>query len=71
MDDIRRQWLATIERYRLSAERPDDDSYCCRHLETASADELLAIQSEKLQVAVRYVYETIPLYRRKFDRIGL
>ncbi len=71
MEEIRRQWLETVERYRLSAKRPDDESYWCRRLDTVSADELHAIHSEKLRVAVGYVYEAIPFYRRKFDRIGL
>lgn len=71
MSETRRQWVETLERYRRNAERPDNDRYWSTALDTASADELRAIQSAKLRVAVRYVYEHIPFYRRKFDRSGL
>ena len=65
------KWLEIIDRYRLSPERPDSENFWSTKLETASADELRHIQNEKLRVAADYVYEYIPFYRRKFDRIGL
>ncbi len=71
MNDIRAEWLATIQQYQFSPDRPDNDQFWCTHLDTASQDELRAMQGEKLRVAVRYAYECIPFYRRKFDRIGL
>jgi phenylacetate-CoA ligase len=71
MSDIRAEWLALIRKYRLSPDRPDNDQFWCTRLDTASQEELRALQSEKLRVAVRYAYARIPLYRRKFDRIGL
>src|SRR5260370_1356403 len=71
MNDIRAEWLATIQRYQFSPDRPDNDQFWCTRLDTASQDELHTIQSEKLRVAVRYAYECIPFYRRKFDRIRL
>src|SRR5947209_17930391 len=71
MSDIRTEWIATIQQYKLSPDRPDNDKFWCTQLDTASQEELRAIQSEKLRVAVRYAYECVPFYRRKFDRIGL
>ncbi len=71
MSDIRTQWIDTMQRYRLSTDQPDNEQFWCTQLDTAPQKELRAIQSEKLQVAVRYVYECIPFYRHKFDRIGL
>lgn len=71
MSDIRAEWLAMIRKYQLSLDRPDSDQFWCSRLDTASQEELRAIQSEKLRVAVCYAYECIPFYRRKFDRIGL
>ena len=71
MSDIREEWIATLQKYRLSPDRPDNERFWCTGLDTASQEELRAIQSEKLRVAVRYVYECIPFYRRKFDAIGL
>ncbi|MBV9278672.1 MAG: AMP-binding protein [Chloroflexi bacterium] len=71
MSDVRQEWLQTIEKYRWSPDRPDGEGFWATRLETASRDELQSIQGEKLRVAVRYVYQCIPLYRRKFDAIGL
>ncbi len=71
MSDIRAEWLATIKHYQFSPDRPDNDQFWCTRLDTASQEELRAIQSDKLRVAVRYAFECIPFYRRKFDRLGL
>jgi len=70
-DDIRREWLGAVERHIAAPDGPDDDRFWSRRLDTLSLDEIRAIQTEKLRVAVRYCYETIPFYRRTFDRIGL
>ena len=69
--EVRGEWLGLLERYRYAPDRPDDDRFWSADLETASRDELRAIQGEKLAVAVRYAYECIPFYRRKLDAIGL
>jgi phenylacetate-CoA ligase len=71
MEPMRKQWLETIVRFQPDADHPGGDDAWSPSLDFASADELRAIQSEKLAVAVRFVYEQIPFYRRKFDRIGL
>lgn len=71
MEPVRREWLATITRFQKDAERPASESAWSPALDFASLDELRAIQSEKLRVAVRFAYECIPFYRRKFARIGL
>src|SRR2546430_5624314 len=71
MSDIREEWIALLQKYRLSPDRPDNEQFWCTKLDTAPQEELRAIQSEKLRVAVRYAYQCIPFYRRKFDRIGL
>jgi phenylacetate-CoA ligase len=71
MSNIREEWLATIQKYRLSPDRPDNEHFWCTKLDTAPQEELRAIQGEKLRVAVSYAYKCIPFYRRKFDRIGL
>jgi phenylacetate-CoA ligase len=39
--------------------------------ETMSRDELKSLQSERLREQVAYVYEKSPLYRRKYDEVGL
>src|SRR5215813_5652783 len=70
--DIRAEWRGVLDRHRgRSWKQPDGERFWSQRLETASADELRAIQSEKLRVAVRYAYACIPFYRQKFDAIGL
>ncbi|HXX77747.1 MAG TPA: AMP-binding protein [Ktedonobacteraceae bacterium] len=71
MSDIRAEWIAMMQKYRFSPDRPDNERFWCAKLDTASREELRFIQSEKLRVAVRYAYECIPFYRRKYDAIGL
>jgi phenylacetate-CoA ligase len=71
MSDIRAEWIAMLQQYRLSPDRADSEQFWCTRLDTAPREELRAIQSEKLRVAVRYAYECIPFYQRKFDHIGL
>jgi phenylacetate-CoA ligase len=71
VEPIRREWLDTIARHRPNPERPSGERFWAESLERLSRDEIQSLQSEKLRVAVRYAYATIPFYRRKFDAIGL
>jgi phenylacetate-CoA ligase len=71
METIRKEWLRTVTAFRRDADRPAGDEAWSPALDYASSDELAAIQSAKLVVAVRFAYDTIPFYRRKFDAIGL
>jgi phenylacetate-CoA ligase len=71
MADIRQQWLDTIERHRAATASPEGAELWAPSLDAAPRERLQAIQSDKLRVAVRYAYERIPLYRRKFDGAGL
>jgi len=54
ISDIRDDWIAMMQKYRLSPERPDSEQFWCTRLDTASREELREMQSEKLRVAVRY-----------------
>jgi len=40
-------------------------------IETASRDELAAVQTKRLKRTLENVYENVPLYRRKFDAAGV
>ncbi|HZB36496.1 MAG TPA: phenylacetate--CoA ligase PaaK [Beijerinckiaceae bacterium] len=40
-------------------------------IETASRDEIAALQRERLKWTLRHVYENVPHYRRKFDAAGV
>lgn len=40
-------------------------------IETMSTEALQALQEERLRAAVRYAYERVPMYRHRFDELGL
>ncbi|MQA05038.1 MAG: phenylacetate--CoA ligase [Streptosporangiales bacterium] len=40
-------------------------------IETASSDELAALQLERLRWSLRHAYENVPLYRERFDAAGV
>src|SRR2546423_5283211 len=40
-------------------------------IETASRDELAALQLERLRWSLRHAYDNVPAYRQKFDRHGV
>ncbi|MFI6595211.1 phenylacetate--CoA ligase PaaK [Nonomuraea sp. NPDC050536] len=40
-------------------------------IERVSRDELTAIQLERLQWTLHHAYENVPLYRQKFDQVGV
>jgi len=71
LEPIRQEWLDAIVKFQHDPERPQGEAAWSPPLDLASADELRAIQSAKLPLAVRFAYQSIPFYRRKFDRIGL
>jgi phenylacetate-CoA ligase len=67
----RRTWLETIERFREDRDRPGSARYWSPRLDTASQDEIRAIQNAKLAALTPFLYENSPFYRRRFDRLGL
>jgi phenylacetate-CoA ligase len=69
--DTRSAWRETIGRYVTHLNEPGSDRYWEPELETASRQRLREIQSDKLAVAVRYLYEESGFYRRLFDDRGL
>jgi len=71
MDPSRREWLQVVERFQRDPARPGSNEAWSPALDFASADELRAIQSEKLRAAVRFAYACVPFYRKKLGRIGL
>lgn len=66
----RAAWLAGIDRHRDARTGPVDGRFWSR-LDTASRDELAAIQAEKLRLLVPYLYDHVPFYRRRFDAAGM
>lgn len=69
--DTRACWLETLERYREDRDAPGSSKYWSPHLDTASRDELVAIQDAKVVAVVPFLYENSDFYRRRFERLGL
>ncbi len=67
----RRVWLETIARHKKDPDAPVNARYWSEALETASRDETIAIQNDKLAAATPFLYENSGFYRRRFDRLGL
>ena len=40
-------------------------------IETASRDEITALQLERLRWTLRHAYDNVPFYRRRFDEAGV
>ena len=70
-DESRRVWLATLEKHRQDWDAPGSDDYWSPELDTASRDELIAIQNDKLAALTPFLYQNSDFYRRRFDRLGL
>ncbi|MDR9485188.1 MAG: phenylacetate--CoA ligase PaaK [Sediminimonas sp.] len=41
------------------------------HIETASRDELSALQLDRMKWSLRHAYENVPFYRQSFDKAGV
>ncbi len=67
----RRAWLETIERHRHDRDAPGSADYWSPHLDTASRDEIRAIQDDKIATVAPFLYENSDFYRRRFGRLGL
>jgi phenylacetate-CoA ligase len=63
-DATRRRWLATLEHYHRYADTAGSDAYWAPILDTASRDELMAIQNARLAALVPFLYENSSFYRR-------
>jgi phenylacetate-CoA ligase len=70
-DATRSAMIATLDKFRQDPDRPANESIWSPQLDSASRDQLTAIQTEKLRAAVPFLYENSPFYRRRFDRLGL
>ena len=41
------------------------------HIETASVDELRSVQLQRLKATLKHAYENSPVYKKKFDQMGV
>jgi len=70
-DVTREAWLQVLDRYCENRDAAGSATYWSPRLDTASRDEIRAIQDAKLAAAVPFLYENSAFYRRRFDRLGL
>ena len=69
--NIRDEWRKIVFKYMYNPDSPGDDKYWSPELEICSRDKIKEIQSEKLELAFRYLWEASAFYRDKFKRAGL
>lgn len=70
-EQTRACWLETLAKHRTAFDAPDAEQYWARRADTASRDEIVAIQNDKLAALTPFLYEHSDFYRRRFDRLGL
>ena len=67
----RSAWIEVLHKHRHDFKKPANKQYWSPTLDTASRDELTAIQNEKLSIVTPFLYENSLFYRERFDRLGL
>ncbi len=70
-DATRRNWLETLEKYMHDPDVAGSADYWSPKLDTATRDELTAIQNAKISAVTPFLYENSGFYRRRFDSLGL
>jgi phenylacetate-CoA ligase len=71
VSESRTRWLAALDEWRREPDGPADDRFWAPDLETVSREELRDIQGAKLRLAVPYMYEHCPLFRRNCEERGV
>ena len=69
--ETRAKWLEVLDRFCENRNAAGSDKYWSPRLDTASRDEIRAIQDAKLSALTPFLYENSAFYRRRFDRLGL
>ena len=64
-EKTRTHWLETLERFREDRDAPGSSEYWSPRLDTASRDELRAIQDAKVAAVAPFLYENSAFYRRR------
>jgi phenylacetate-CoA ligase len=69
--DVRQEWLSLVESHVCHRLEPAAGPYWCPEYDRMPRERLREVQEQKLRLAVRYLYECSPMYRRKLDAAGL
>jgi phenylacetate-CoA ligase len=67
----RTHWLETLDRYVQNRDAPGSADYWSPSLDTASRDQIAAIQDAKVAAVAPFLYENSGFYHRRFERLGL
>jgi len=70
-ETTRTAWLQVLDKYCENRTAAGSDQYWSPRLDTASRDEIRAIQDAKLAAVTPFLYENSAFYRRRFDKLGL
>ena len=71
MPDSHALWLEALDRHTCHYERPAGGPWWCPEYDRIEPDRLHALHSEKLPLAVRYLYDHAPMYRRMLEEAGV
>ena len=69
--DLRVEWQKIVKKWMPSPEGPKSEEYWTPEIETLSRDKLKEIQSEKLEVVARFLYEHSSFWHEKFKEAGI
>lgn len=69
--DIRKTFMDVIRKWTPNLDEPAEEDCWAPEIEKADPEKIRQIQSEKLEVAFRYIYEYSPYYRNKYRKVGL
>ena len=69
--DTRKMFMDVIRKWTPHLDEPAEEDCWAPEIEKASPDKFKEIQSEKLEVAFRYIYEYSPYYSEKYKKAGL
>ena len=69
--DVRQQWLSLVDAHVCHRHEPAEERCWCPEYDRMPRERLRQVQEEKLRLAVRYLHELSPMYRRKLDAAGI
>ena len=69
--DLRVEWQKIVKKWMPSPEGPGSEEYWTPEIETLSRDKLKEIQSEKLEVVARFLYDHSSFWHKKFRESGI